>query len=397
VAWAGHFTRRSDVRFLEAEFIERVRDVSDSLVETLIERTILITETPAPTNEEGERARVVRDMLANAGFEDIRVDALHNVTGRIPGKNRNKMLLLAGHTDTVFPLEMPIRVERSNDRLSAPGVGDNSVSVAAVVTLKRALDVLGVVPETDIVVTGNVGEEGLGDLRGMRAVVDALPGLGAAIAVEGHSLSRITHRAIGSRRLKIKVKGPGGHSWGDAGRPSAIHHLAVIVSRLNSIKLKSEPKTSLNVGIFHGGISVNTIAAEAMALLDMRSESERALEDLVRTAQQHIHEKSPDGIEVSSEIVGDRPAGAAPRDRGIVPIGIAVLESLGIDVTCDASSTDANIPINRGIPAMCIGLTTGGNVHRLDEFIRIDPLRTGFAHLILTTLIVSDALSRDEL
>jgi acetylornithine deacetylase/succinyl-diaminopimelate desuccinylase-like protein len=385
------------VRFLEADFVDRVRNVSDSLVETLLERTILVTETPAPTNEEGARAKIVKGLLSNAGFEDVRVDALHDVTARIPGKNRNKTLLLAGHTDTVFPIDTPIRVTRSDDRLSAPGVGDNSVSVAAVVTLKRALDTLGVVPETDIVVTGNVGEEGLGDLRGMRAVVDALPGLGAAIAVEGHSLSRITHRAVGSRRLKITVTGPGGHSWGDAGRPSAIHHLAVIVSRLNSIKLKSDPKTSLNVGVIQGGISVNTISAEATALLDMRSENEKALDDLVRTAQHMIHDKSPDGIEVASEIVGDRPAGATPKDVGIVPIGISVLRTLGVDVTCDASSTDANIPINRGIPAMCIGLTTGGNVHRLDEFIRIDPLRTGFAHLILTTLIVSDALSRDEL
>lgn len=385
------------MRFLDAEFVERVRGVADALVDDVLHHTIRITETSAPTNEEAGRAELVQQLFADAGFDDIRVDDLSNVTARIPGRDRSRTLLLAGHTDTVFPMETPIKVVRTEDRLAAPGVGDNSVSVAGVITLKAAFEKLGIVPETDIVVTGNVGEEGLGDLRGMRAVVDALPGLGAAIAVEGHSLSRITHRAIGSRRFRITVTGPGGHSWGDAGKPSAIHHLATIVTRLDSIKLKSEPKTSLNVGTFHAGLSVNTIAGEATALLDMRSENESALSDLVKMAEQHILGKAPDGISVGIEVVGDRPAGSQPDNRGIVPIGIAVLEKLGIDVTCDASSTDANIPISRGIPAMCIGLTTGGNVHRPDEFIRIEPLRTGLAHLILTSLIVSDALATNSL
>jgi acetylornithine deacetylase/succinyl-diaminopimelate desuccinylase-like protein len=385
------------VHFLEPDFVERVRTVADGLVETVIERTIRVTEVPAPTNNERQRAMLVRDMYEEAGFADVRIDDLANVTGRIPGRNRNATLLIAAHTDTVFPESTPLSVKREDDRLVAPGVGDNSVSVAAVMTLKRAMDELGVQPASDIVITGNVGEEGLGNLRGMRAVVDGLPGLGAAIAVEGHSLSRITHRAIGSRRFKVTVRGPGGHSWGDAGRPSAIHHLATIVHRLDEIKLRANPKTSLNVGMFHGGISVNTIAAEAVAFVDLRSENEKALSDLVKQAQQYILERQPAGIEVDCEMVGDRPAGSLPGDSGIVPLGISVLEALGVDVTCDASSTDANIPISRGIPSMCIGLTTGGNVHRLDEFIRIEPLRTGMAHLILTSLLVGERLASGEL
>ncbi len=385
------------MHFLEPDVVERVRVIADELVETVIARTLRVTEVPAPTNHEGKRAVFVRQMYEEAGLSDIHVDELANVTARIPGRDRTQMLLIAAHTDTVFPESTPISVQRFDDRLVAPGIGDNSVSVAAVMTLKQAFDALGYQPATDIVVTGNVGEEGLGNLRGMRAVVDALPGLGAAIAVEGHSLSRITHRAIGSRRFKVTVRGPGGHSWGDAGKPSAIHHLATIVHRLSDIKLKSNPKTSLNVGMFHGGISVNTIAAEAVAFIDLRSENERALSDLVRAAQQQIFDRKPDGIDVQCDIVGDRPAGAMPSDSGIAPIGTQVLRTLGVDVTCDASSTDANIPISRGIPSMCIGLTTGGNVHRLDEFIRIEPLRTGMAHLILTSLIVSEELAAGRL
>lgn len=385
------------MRFLDKAFVDQARAVANSQLEDLIQRTIRITESPAPTNQESRRARLVADLMLDAGFEDVAIDNLCNVTARIPGKDRSKILLLAGHTDTVFPMETPIAVTRTPETLAAPGVGDNSVSVAAVLQLKAAYTALDEIPATDIVITGNVGEEGLGDLRGMRAVVDGLPGLGAAIAVEGHSLSRITHRAIGSRRLKITVSGPGGHSWGDAGKPSAIHHLATIVSRLSSVKLRTDPKTSLNVGTIQGGISVNTIAAEATALLDMRSENEQALADLVRAAEHEINGKRPDGIEVRTEIVGNRPAGATPASAPIVSIGIDVLKTLGIDVTTDASSTDANIPISRGIPAMCIGLTTGGNVHRLDEFIRIEPLRNGFTHLIITSLAVSDALHRNQL
>ena len=382
------------MHFLEPDFVERVRGVAAELVEPVIERTIRVTEVPAPTNAEGNRAREVGALFGEAGLEDIRIDELNNVTARIPGQDRSRMLLLAAHIDTVFPESVPIHVVRESDRLSAPGVGDNSVSVAAVMSLKQAFDALGVQPAVDLVITGNVGEEGLGDLRGMRAVVDGLPGLGAAIAVEGHSLSRITHRAIGSRRFKVTVRGPGGHSWGDAGRPSAVHHLATIVHRLGDIKLKSNPKTSLNVGMFHGGISVNTIAGEAVALVDIRSENDRALQELVKLVQSQIFDKRPEGIEVDCEVVGDRPAGSIPHDSALVQVGISVLETLGVDVTCDASSTDANIPISRGIPAMCIGLTTGANVHRPDEFIRIEPLRTGMAHLILTTLIASDQLAR---
>jgi acetylornithine deacetylase/succinyl-diaminopimelate desuccinylase-like protein len=249
----------------------------------------------------------------------------------------------------------------------------------------------------DIFVTGNVGEEGLGDLRGMRAVMDALPQVGAAIAVEGHSLGRVTNRAVGSRRIKVTVTGPGGHSWGDAGRPSAIHELARLVTRLDGIPLASEPKTSLNVGMFTGGISVNTIAPDATAIIDMRSVDATSLSTLVARVERLIGEVDTPGISVTVDVVGDRPAGALPSDSGLVPIAVDVLAALGMDAICDASSTDANIPISRGIPSMCIGLTTGGNVHRVDEYIRVRPIATGFAQLLLTTMLAAEALARGEL
>lgn len=379
---------------LSPEFVRQVREVAEELVPPILDLTTELTEVPAPTNDEGERATYLEEKLTDFGYRDIKHDDLHNVYARIAGEHVDAPgLLLAGHIDTVFPREVPISVRRTRDRLAAPGVGDNTLSVATLALLKEAFARLGVQPAVDVYVTGNVGEEGLGDLRGMRAVVDALPNLGGAIAIEGHSLGRVTPRAVGSRRLKVSVTGPGGHSWGDAGRPSAIHAMAKMVTDLDAISLQKDPKTSLNVGLFNAGISVNTIAPEATVVIDMRSTSAEALAHLVAEVEKRIRHVASDEITVEIEVVGERPAGEIPLDRGLSPIATEVLKTLEIEPTYDASSTDANIPISRGIPSLCIGLTTGGNAHRVDEFIRVEPLATGITQLILTTLLSARALA----
>ncbi len=382
---------------ISTELVARASAVAAGFVEQIADLAAAVASVPAPTNDESERAAFVSETLNRLGYADVTTDALSDVVGRIPGASSSPALLLAGHTDTVFPRETPIQVTRNGDILSGPGIGDNSLSVAAVAMVGVALKQLDFQPPVDIYVTGNVGEEGLGDLRGMRAVMDALPQVGAAIAVEGHSLGRITNRAVGSRRLRVTVTGPGGHSWGDAGRDSAIHELARLVTRLDDIELLSDPKTSLNVGLFSGGISVNTIAPEAMAVIDMRSVSAKSLASLVAKVEGLIEKAAKPGVTVAVEVVGDRPAGALPSDSGLVPFGVDVLAALGMDAICDASSTDANIPISRGIPSMCIGLTTGGNVHRVDEYIRVRPIAAGFAQLLLNTILVTEALARGEL
>lgn len=380
-----------------SELLARVTALSSRFVDPIAELAAAIAAVPAPTNDEAERAQFVAQTLTTLGYADVTVDELSDAVGRLPGKDSSKALLLAAHIDTVFPRDTNISVSREGDVLAAPGIGDNSVSVAAVAMLGTALEQLGHDLPVDVFVTGNVGEEGLGDLRGMRAVVDSLPQLGAAIAVEGHSLGRITNRAVGSRRLRVSVTGPGGHSWGDAGRPSAIHSVANLVSRLDDIELLRHPKTTLNVGLISGGISVNTIAPNASIVIDMRSISAESLSQLITRVEHEIAQIETEHISMTAEVVGDRPAGELPQDRGLVPIAIDVLRSLGIEATCDASSTDANIPISRGIPSMCIGLTSGGNVHRVDEFIRLRPLATGFAQLVLNTILVTEAIANDSL
>lgn len=382
---------------LTSTLVAQVSAVAGQFVEPIAELTTTIASVPAPTNDEAARAQVVSDCLSRLGHADVRIDELSDVVGRLPGKDSSKALLLAAHIDTVFPIDTEISVSRTGDVLAAPGIGDNSLSVAAVAMVGKALEQLGRQLPVDVYITGNVGEEGLGDLRGMRAVIGQLPMLGGVIAVEGHSLGRITHKAVGSRRLRVSVTGPGGHSWGDAGRPSAIHALARLVSRLDEIELPREPKTTLNVGLFDGGISVNTIAPEATMVVDLRSTSAEALDRLVTQVEREIALVETADLAVTSEVVGNRPAGEVSRTHGMVPIGIEVLRALGIDATCDASSTDANIPMSLGIPSMCIGLTTGGNVHRVDEYVRLRPLATGFAQLILNTIVAADAIQRDAL
>jgi acetylornithine deacetylase/succinyl-diaminopimelate desuccinylase-like protein len=382
---------------LTSSLVAQVTALAGQFIEPLAELATEIASVPAPTNHESSRAKLVSDCLTRLGHADVRIDELSDVVGRLHGKDSTKALLLAAHIDTVFPIETEINVTRSGDVLAAPGIGDNSLSVAAVAMVGTALEQLGRKLPIDVYVTGNVGEEGLGDLRGMRLVIDQLPKLGGVIAVEGHSLGRITHKAVGSRRLRVTVTGPGGHSWGDAGRPSAIHALAGLVSRLDEIELVRDPKTTLNVGLFSGGISVNTIAPDATVVIDMRSTSAESLAQLIAQVERDISLIETGDISVKVEIVGDRPAGEVSQTEGMVPIGIDVLRSLGIDATCDASSTDANIPISRGIPSMCIGLTTGGNVHRVDEFVRLGPLVTGFAQLILNTIVATDAIKRNAL
>jgi acetylornithine deacetylase/succinyl-diaminopimelate desuccinylase-like protein len=385
------------VTFLTSAFREQLAPVAQHVKEPIADLTMRLAAIPAPTNDEGERAVALSAILREAGYEDVGIDDLDDVTGRIRGRRSDRAVLLAAHTDTVFPRSVDVAPRRDGERLYGPGIGDNTLSIATVVLIKSVLDRLRIVPDVDIIVTGNVGEEGLGDLRGMRAVMDANPDIGAAVAVEGHALGRITHQGVGSRRLEVTLTGPGGHSWGDFGRPSAIHAAAKLVAALDAIPLPVDPKTTLNVGILQGGISVNTIAPEARLVIDMRSLEQAALERLVREAERRIDAARTGEIAVCSRVVGDRPAGRLPEDQGLVPVARAALELLGIEPTLDASSTDANIPISRRIPAVCIGVASGGHAHREDEYIDLDLVPTGVTQLAMVTLEAARMLGNDEM
>lgn len=374
-------------RLLAQPAVDRLLSrVKHSQQET-IALTVRIAQIPAPTGAEGERAAFVAQEMAALGLADVHTDAVGNVIGRRPGTGDGPALMIAAHTDTVFPAETDLAVRRNADRIAGPGVGDNSLGVAALLTAARLLNSLEISTASDILFVADVGEEGLGDLRGMREAVRAYRDhLGAVVAVEGHNLGRVTHRAVGSRRYRITVQGPGGHSWGNYGRPNAIHILARLITDLVALPIPSAPKTSLSVGTIEGGVSVNTIAPTATALIDLRSISQANLERLAGLVERAVRGVHIADVQVTADILGDRPAGDLPADAPIVRTCLETLRALGVNPTLDASSTDANVPIGLGIPAVCIGIAEGGNAHRLEEYIRTATIPTGLQQLLLLIL-----------
>ncbi len=383
------------------ERIEAVCAASEAVTPDVLELTALISAVPSPTGEETAKSLLVERLFATAGLVTER-DAIGDVVGVIPGRQPSRAgtsrLVVAAHIDTVFPIGTPLEVKRSADRLMGPGVGDNSIAVAAAIKLGDLLRIAGEVPAVDVLLTGNVGEEGLGNLRGIREVLASRSDIGAVVALEGHNLGRVTHVAVGSRRFRISVKGPGGHSWGDFGRPNAIHGLSKLIAELDAIPLPRSPKTTLNIGIISGGVSVNSIAPEASCLLDLRSIDEAALRRLSDRVTRLVDRGNRgDAVEYTAESIGERPAGVVAADSPIVQIAASTLAALGLEPSFDASSTDANVPIAAGIPAVCVGLTTGGNVHRTDEYIDLEPVSLGVTQLALLTLALAESLSERAL
>lgn len=379
------------------ERVEAVRSAAAAIAPEVLALTERIAGVPAPTGHEDARSRVVAGLYEAEGLACAR-DAIGDVVATIPGKLSGspgaRPLLIAAHLDTVFALDTDLTVRRTEDRLHGPGIGDNSIAVAATVKLAGLLRRAGEAPAVDILLTGNVGEEGLGNLRGIREVMAAHPEIGAVIALEGHNLGRVTHVAVGSRRYRISASGPGGHSWGDFGRPNAIHGLAKLIGELDAIPLPRAPKTTLNIGAIEGGVSVNTIAPAASCLLDLRSTDESALQRLSdRVTRLCAKGSRSDGIAFTLETIGERPAGVAAVESPAVQIAAKTLAALGLEASFDASSTDANVPIAAGVPAVCIGLTTGGNVHRTDEYIDVHPVPDGLAQLGLIALALSEFLA----
>ena len=377
--------------------VEAVRTAAASIAPDVLALTERIAGVPSPTGEEDAKSRAVAALFAENGLDATRDrigDVIANIPGKLPASAGVPVLLIAAHIDTVFPLDTDLTVRRDDERLCGPGIGDNSIAVAATIKLAELLRRAGEAPAVDVLLTGNVGEEGLGNLRGIREVMAAHPEVGAVIALEGHNLGRVTHVAVGSRRYRIVAEGPGGHSWGDFGRPNAIHGLGKLIGELDAIPLPRSPKTTLNVGTIEGGVSVNTIAPTASCLVDLRSTDDTALQRLSdRVTRLCAKASKADGIAFGLETIGERPAGLVPVESPVVQIAAKTLAALGLEPSFDASSTDANVPIAAGVPAVCIGLTTGGNVHRVDEYIDTQPVPDGLAQLALVTLALSEFLA----
>lgn len=342
----------------------------------IVETAIAIQQIPAPTFDERARGAYVAERMRALALRDVQIDAVGNVYGRRSGTSGAPALLIAAHLDTVFPASTDLTVRREGPRIYGPGLGDNSTGVAALLHLAQALEQHEVAHQGDIWFVANVSEEGLGDLRGMRAVVDRLEGqIAAAIALEGCGPDRIIHAGLGVRRYRISAAAKGGHSWADFGAASAIHALVRLAAKLSRLNAPRDPRSSFNIGVIEGGSSVNTIAQRAALLLDLRSAAPPGLAKLIGQVEQALaaaRAAEPD-VKFELETVGDRPAGGIPIDHPLVRAASAAYRAEGFRASCDIASTDANIPLSRGVPAVCVGVGDGENEHRLDEY--IEPAR----------------------
>ncbi len=361
--------------------LEHLRALALASSESVADLTQRICAVPAPTGSERLRAEFVAGLLQERGYlPDI--DALGNVYVRRGKHGAGPVLLLLAHTDTVFPATTALTISRDGDVLRGPAIGDNSLGVAAMISALDLLDALGWETAADIVAVANVGEEGLGNLRGAWAAVERYrPALGAVLAVDGR-LGSIVNVAVGSKRWRVTVRGPGGHSFGSFGTPSAIHGLGRIIAALADLQVPKEPRTTFNVGVIEGGTSVNTIAASASALLDMRSVDVVALDHLAEQARSCIVQHVGAGLRTEIEVLGERPAGKRSRTDPLVQLAAQALRWLEIEPQYVASSTDANVPISLDIPAVCIGITYGEKAHTVEEYIQVPPIGKGMAQLV---------------
>lgn len=341
-----------------------------------------IQQIPSPTFSEGERASWLREKFTAEGLQEVEIDPTGNLFGRVPGQASNHPLVVSAHLDTVFPRQTDLSLKKIPGQIYGPGIGDNSLGLAGLFGLLWMLRETNTQLPGDLWLVANVCEEGLGDLKGMRAVVQRFGRAPIAyLILEGMGLGEVFHRGLGVRRYRITIRTAGGHSWIDYGQPSAIHQMASLISQLTALPLPSDPRTSLNVGVIAGGTSINTIAAEAHLELDLRSESVETLAWLARQVEDLVHKANRNGVECEAGVIGQRPAGEIPANHPLVTLSRSVLQELGISSRLGIGSTDANIPLNQGLPAVCIGLTHGGGAHTLDEFIRTRPLSKGIDQL----------------
>ncbi|HWI62426.1 MAG TPA: M20/M25/M40 family metallo-hydrolase [Symbiobacteriaceae bacterium] len=362
----------------------RLLDMAQSALPDLVREVVAVCQISAPTFDESRRTEYVHRRMQELGLTQVAVDEIGDVVGRYPGTGSGPTLLLAAHIDTVFPIETDVTVKNDGEILRAPGVGDNSASVATMLQSLRLLQESGVRLDGDVLFAATVGEEGLGNLRGIRKVMETYGHeIDFVIALDG-SLGSLVRQGVGSRRFRLVVTGEGGHSWGAFGCPSAIHSLGRMISQISEIRVPANPKTTFNVGTISGGTSVNTIAARAEAVIDLRSldpEELKRLEERLRRIVSDVCRHT--GVTAEFELLGDRPVGMITDDHPLCQMVRRVHQQMGIQTRCYPSSTDSNVPLSMGIPAVTIGVTLGGNGHRTDEYIHTAPLTRGLGQLLL--------------
>lgn len=345
----------------------------------MFEEQVRLTEIPAPPFKEEVRAQYYLKKLREAGLADARIDTEGNVIGVRRGAGRGPRLIISAHLDTVFPEGTDVKVREKGGRYYGPGISDDAAGLTSLLTMITHLNRSGLRTVGDLIVAGTVGEEGLGDLRGVKALFRDDKTIDGFISLDGVGFGRIVNHATGSHRFFVEFKGPGGHSFSAFGLPSAIHAMGRAIAKIGDLKPPAEPKTTFTVGTVKGGASVNAIAGDATMAIDIRSNSQEDLLKFEKSIVAAIHEAVADEnrrwnaktpITVEMKLVGDRPAGVTPIESPIVHAARAAFKAVGAEArSIAAASTDSNLPMSLGIPAITLSSAgQGGGAHSLGEW-----------------------------
>jgi acetylornithine deacetylase/succinyl-diaminopimelate desuccinylase-like protein len=400
-----NFSRKADAADTQTDpRITRVLEILRGSAAATTEEQIRITEIPAPPFQESGRAAYMKKLFVSTGLR-VETDDTGNVIGEWPGSSPDVVMLTA-HLDTVFPASTDVRVKREGGRFLAPGISDNGTGLAALVALSKAFREAKIKTNKTILFVADVGEEGEGNLRGMRALVEAYKKrLKYVVALDGSATEYVTTAALASRRVEITITGPGGHSWSDFGAPNPIHALGRGIARFVTARVPESPRTSFNIGEIEGGTSVNSIPSSAQMKVDLRSEAEpelAQLEVLLRDAiKAGIDEEmsaarergmagSANLLNLKINVLGVRPAGELPENSPLLAALLAADTHLGNRSRRERSSTDANIPLSVGIPALSIGAGgRSGGAHTLEEWYDPAGRELGLQRVALTVLGVA--------
>lgn len=365
----------------QKEIVQRAFHWITEYDEQTVRNQVQITEIPAPPFEEGKRAKKFGQMMKQFGLSDVEIDDEGNVIGKRPGTEGNRTIVFSAHLDTVFPEETDVTVKVKNDTLYAPGISDDSRGLTVVLTALKTFEELNIDTKADIWFVGTVGEEGLGDLRGVKHLFRSDgPRIDAFISIDGSNDRRIVNRALGSNRYRITFEGPGGHSWGAFGTANPAHALSRAITYFEDAAskfVKDVPRTSYNIGRIGGGTSVNSVPFSNWMEVDMRSIDNESLNQIDQILKESVQKALREANNIKSrgedltvdiEMIGNRPSGGIDPQKPFIQRAIASSVQLGYEPYLTRSSTDSNVPISLGIPAITLG--GGGSssgAHSLDE------------------------------
>ncbi len=346
------------------------------------ELLITLAQIPAPSGHEELRAAFCRDWLISKGAEGVFIDDALNVLWPTHDTGDNDLMVFMAHSDVVFPDTTPLPLHVADGRISCPGVGDDTANAVALLTAAGYLAQSGLTPKNcGVILVINSGEEGLGNLKGSRAIMDRYGHRVKEFVTFDGNADGIVTKAVGSRRYRVTVTTQGGHSYSCFGRPNAIAHLASLIDRLYRMEVPALGKTTYNVGTVSGGTSVNTIAQSAQMLFEFRSDEAEAMDQMEAQFLAALEDSKAEGVCFTTELVGDRPCGIsvdeAAQTAMVERVAAAVREYFGFEISCGCGSTDCNIPLSMGITAICPGCVMGSGAHTREEYVEEKSLLPG--------------------